>query len=230
MEIIMKTMKKSVRCICLILALLMAASVFTVVQAYAEDSGKSSDIVFRAQDDDDDSENNTDLGYLSFTKLSIKAGGSKTLKYYSRGHALESWISKNTNIVRVRKHPTITDACVIYALKKGTTTVEAWDTLVYPYRCKITVTSNPSIKVSKKTFNAQKTYKVKKGKTLTVDITGKSAIVKNVYSSTKKSVAKVTSSTSAKSIKIKGYKVGKATITVKVNGYAFKIKVQVTKK
>ena len=52
--------------------------------------------------------------------------------------------------------------------------------------------------------------------------------IKNVYSTSNKKVAKVSSSTAATKIKIKAVKKGTATIKIKVNGVkTFKIKVKV---
>ena len=78
-----------------------------------------------------------------------------------------------------------------------------------------------------KKYSAKTTYTVKKGKTLTVTITGKAPGVNNSYATTKKTIAKVISKKTVTKVKIKGLKKGTATVTIKVNGVAFKIKVKV---
>lgn len=61
-----------------------------------------------------------------------------------------------------------------------------------------------------------------------IPITGKASSVKNKYATTNKKIAKITSKTTAKKVMIKAYKKkGNATIIIKVNGVAFKIKVKV---
>lgn len=91
----------------------------------------------------------------------------------------------------------------------------------------LNVGTNPSIKVGGKKFNKSKTYTIKRKGTLKVQISGKASSVNNVYASSNKKAAKVTSKVSATTVKIQGLKKGSITITVKVNGVSFKIKVKV---
>ena len=150
--------------------------------------------------------------------LSLKAGEAKSLKYIN--DVVMAYKSKNEKVAIYKNGK-------VYGLKKGTVKIGA---AILPYAveyCTVKITTNPLLKIGGKAFKASKTYTIKKGKYITVKISGKSSIVNNAYSSTKKSIAKVVSKNTAKTIKIKGYKKGSATVTVKVNGVAFKIKVKV---
>ena len=115
----------------------------------------------------------------------------------------------------------------ITALKKGETKITvkvSGKTLI----CKVKVTSSPTAKINKKPVKAKKVYSVKHGKSITVKLVGKASKINNVYKTSKKKIAKVTSKKSAKKIKIKGYKKGTAVIKIKINKVkTFKIKVKV---
>ena len=161
------------------------------------------------------------IPYLNYSKKSLKAGAKVTLKGVNG--TVKSWKSSAAAVAKV------SSSGVVTALKKGTATITATLKTGKTLKCKITVTTNPTITVGGKKFSASTTYKVKKGKTLKVVITGKASGVNNVYSSSKKTVAKVTSKTTVTKPLIKGLKVGTATVTIKVNGVAFKIKVKVVK-
>ena len=150
--------------------------------------------------------------------LSLKAGEAKPLKYENA--VVLAYRSMNEKVAVYKNGK-------VYGLKKGTTKIGVVLLTTEVVYCTVKVTSSPSLKISGKAFKASNTYTVKKGKYITVKISGKSSIVNNAYSSTKKSIAKVVSKNTAKTIKIKGYKKGSATVTVKVNGVAFKIKVKV---
>lgn len=156
---------------------------------------------------------------ISAKKASLKAGKTKTLKV--TGASVKSWKTSKKTVAKVTKKGKIT------ALKKGSATITATLTNGKKLTCKVKVTSNPSIKVGSKKFKKSKVYTLTKKKPLTVKISGKASSVKNSYKSSNKKVAKVVSKTSAKKLKIKAYKMGKAKITVKVNGVSFKIKVKV---
>ena len=159
---------------------------------------------------------------ISKTKATLKAG--KTLALKVTDGKVSSWKSSKKTVAKVSSSGKVT------ALKKGTATITATLSDGKKLTCKITVSTNPTITVGGKKYKAATTYKVKKGKTLTVKITGRASSVANVYSTTKKSVAKVTTSNKKTStVKIKGLKAGSATVTIKVNGVAFKIKVKVVK-
>ncbi len=151
---------------------------------------------------------------VSFNSPVLKAGQTKTL-YPTASYAGGFTSTKKTVIGTVT------------ALKKGTTKIRAILDDGAVITDTITVKTNPSIKVNNKAFKAKTRYTVKKGKYLTVKITGKAKSVKNIYSTSNKKIAKVTSKNTATTVKIKGVKKGKATVTVKVNGCAFKIKVKV---
>ena len=159
---------------------------------------------------------------LSVTKKTLKAGGTFTLKV--KNGTAKSWKSSATKVA------TVTAKGVVTALKKGSATITATLKDGSTLKCKVTVSTSPTITVGGKAFKAATTYKVKKGKTLTVKITGRASSVANVYSTSKKTIAKVTTtSKKTNTVKIKGLKAGTATVTIKVNGVAFKIKVKVTK-
>lgn len=157
---------------------------------------------------------------LSKTSVSLKAGATKTLTV--SGGKAKSWNSSKNSVVKVKNGK-------ITALKKGTAKITVTLTNGKKLTCNVKVTTSPSIKINGKKFKSSKTYSVKKGKKLKVAVTGKASSVKNVYKSSNKKIAKVISPVSAKNIKIKAYKKGKATVTVKVNGVNFKIKVKVKK-
>ena len=156
---------------------------------------------------------------ISATKATLKAGKTKTLKV--TGATVKSWATSKKTVATVTKSGKVT------ALTKGSATITATLNDGTKLTCKITVSSNPTLKIGSKAYKSSTTYTVKKGKTLTVTITGKASSVKNVYSTTKKTIAKVTSKATATKVKIKGLKKGSATVTIKVNGKAFKIKVKV---
>lgn len=156
---------------------------------------------------------------LSKSSLSLKAGATKNLKVTDA--KVKKWSTSNKKIA------TVTSKGVVTALKKGSVSITALLTNGKALICKVKVKNSPTIKINKKAFKAKTTYSVNKGKTLKVTIKGKAKSVKNVYSTSAKKVAKVVSKNTASTIKIKGLKKGKATVTVKVNGVAFKIKVKV---
>lgn len=156
---------------------------------------------------------------LSAKKATLKAGAVKTLKV-NNGTA-KSWKTSNKSVA------TVTAKGKITALKKGKAVITATLKDGTKLKCTVTVSTSPTIKIGTKKFSASKNYTVKKNGTLTVTITGKAASVKNVYTTTNKKIAKVTSSATAKKIKIKAGKKGSAIVTVKVNGVAFRIKVTV---
>lgn len=159
---------------------------------------------------------------INYTKKTLKAGKTVTLKITNG--TVKSWKSSKATIAKVSTKGVVT------ALTKGTATITATLKDGTKKTCKITVSTNPTITVGGKKFKSTTTYKVKKGKYLTVKITGRASSVPNVYSTTKKTIAKVTTTSKKTStVKIKGLKVGSCTVTIKVNGKAFKIKVKVTK-
>lgn len=155
---------------------------------------------------------------LSANSYSMSAGTVKTLKV-SNGTA-KSWSSSDKSVATVKNGK-------ITALKKGKAVITVTLTTGKKLSCTVNVATNPTLKVNGKKFSAAKTYSVKKGDNLTVKISGKASSVNNSYKSSKKTVAKITSAKSAKTVKIKALKKGKATVTVKVNGVSFKIKVKV---
>ncbi len=157
---------------------------------------------------------------LNKTSVNLKAGRTFKLTTNVPG-AKAKFKSGKTKIASVNS------AGVVTALKKGNSDIYvtvSGKTLI----CKVKVTTNPTAKIKKKAVKSSKVYKIKKGKKLTVKITGKAKSINNVYKSSKKKIAKVISKKKASTIKIKGYKKGKATITLKINKVkTIKIKVKV---
>ncbi len=145
---------------------------------------------------------------ISKTTAKIKAGGAVTLKVTNG--TVKNWITSNKAVATVSKGK-------VTGLKKGSTTITAKLSTGKKLTCKVTVTTSP--KLSKSSVS------VKKGKTITVKITGKSSFVKNVYTNTK--FAKIISNTKATSITVKGLKKGTTTLKIKVNGVVLKLKVNV---
>lgn len=159
--------------------------------------------------------------YIEFWDEDLAAGDFRFLTVQNTEGSVKKWSSSNKKIVSVNKEGEIT------ALKKGTATITATLDDGTRLTCKIKVKNSPTIKVGGKKFVSSKTYTVKKGKTLKVTIKGKAFSVKNKYASTKSKVAKVTSKKDEETVKIKGLKKGKATVSITVNGVVFKVKVKV---
>ncbi len=166
------------------------------------------------------SENNITCMPVSFGSPSLKAGQRKTL-FPTASYAGGFTLSKKS-VAKVTPTGTVT------ALRKGTAKISAILNDGAVITDTVTVKTNPSIKINNKAFKSKTRYSVKKGKCLTVKITGKAGSVRNVYSSSNKKRAKVISKTTASTVKIKGLKKGAATVKVKVNGCAFKIKIKVS--
>ena len=146
-------------------------------------------------------------------EVSLKAGKTHQIKINNLNGRKASFQSSN------KKVATVNAKGVVTALKKGKAkiTVKVGDAeMVLP----VTVTTNPKL--------SKTSVKVREGESAGIKITGKAAYVKNVYTNTK--TAKVTSGSSASSLKIKGLKAGTATLKIRVNGVTLKCKVTVTEK
>ena len=155
------------------------------------------------------SETTTPAPKLKKSSVSLKAGQTSTITVQNKGDNKIRYKSSNSKVATVKNGK-------VTALKKGKSniTVTVGKTkLTY----KVNVTTSP--KLSKKSVS------VKKGKTVTVKITGKASGVNNKYTNTK--FAKIKSKKSATSLKIQGLKKGKTTLKVKVNGVVLKLKVTV---
>lgn len=150
----------------------------------------------------------TPIPNINKTKASVKAGGTVALKVTDG--TVKTWSTSNKKVATVSNGK-------VTGLKKGTATITAALTTGKKLTCKVTVTTSP--KLSKSSVS------VKKGKTVSVKITGKALTVKNVYTNTK--YAKVTSKNTATTIKVKGLKKGSTTLKIKVNGVMLKLKVKV---
>ncbi len=141
---------------------------------------------------------------------SLQAGATFNSAMPGVDNIVSEYSSDNAKIAKIDKSGKVT------ALNKGTATVT---TTVHPigfnlksyakaYSYKVKVTTEP--KISKTSVT------VKKGKEITVKLTGKAKAIDNKYTNTK--LAKITSKANATSLKIKGLKKGKTTVKVKVNG------------
>ena len=156
---------------------------------------------------------------LSKSSLKLKSGAAVTVKV--RDGEARSWKSSNTKVAAVKNGK-------VTALRKGSAKIIVSLTNGLRLTCKVSVTTSPTIKIGKKKWSKSAAYSVKKGKTLTVSITGKAKTVNNIYRTTDKKLAKITSKPSASKAVIKAYKKGKATVTLTVNGVSFGIKLKIS--
>lgn len=157
--------------------------------------------------------------YSESKTIKMKAGVVGKIAVLSKNDKVTYKTSKK-KVVKVSKNGELS------TLKKGTAKISIKvGSKTYKYTIK--VKNNPKLKINKKAFSSKKIYSIKKGKVLKVKISGKASSVKNTYKSSKKKIAKVISKQTAKTVKIKGYKRGRTTITLKVNGVKFKIKIRV---
>ena len=156
---------------------------------------------------------------LNNQALSMKAGDDEWL--FAENGEVTGWKSSDTSVAVVKNG-------WVTALKKGTATITATFSDGTKLTCKVTVKTDPAIKVGGKAYKKNKTYTVKKGGTLKAAITGKAGSVDNTCKSSDKKIAKVTSKKTDQVVKIKGLKKGTAKITIKVNkvGFTFKVKVK----
>lgn len=133
----------------------------------------------------------------------------------STGISVKNGIIKN--LTSSNKKVALVKNNKLYALKKGTCRITAILNNNIVLTNKFTVKSSPKLSKSKLSVTLNKTAKVR--------IKGKSSAVKNSYSNTKK--AKILSSKSSSTLKIKGLKKGSSTLKVIVNGVKLKLKVKV---
>ncbi len=160
--------------------------------------------------------------YLNKTNVSLKAGNTFTLQVMdnANGEAVVFSVDKS-NIVKVSSKGKIT------ARSKGIATITA-KVGSTKLTCKVKVTTNPKFTDSK--GKAITKITIKKGKTTKVLISGKATEFKNSgYTTTNKKVVKVSGAKKKAFVKVKGLKVGKATVSIKVNE-AKVIKLKVTVK
>lgn len=155
---------------------------------------------------------------ISPNTISLSAGKSKTI--IVKNGKVNSWKSSNSKVAKVKDGK-------VTALKKGSADITAVLTNGKQLVCKVKVKNNPTIKIGNKKYKKNKTYTVKKGKSLAIKINGKAPDVKNTYKSSKKKIAKIVSKKTAKKLKLKAYKKGKTIITVNVNGVKFRFKIKV---
>lgn len=143
--------------------------------------------------------------------MHAEAGYEFTLKI--NGKAVTNCKSTRNNVFKVTKDGKVT------VLNKGKATfITAKDSEGKTHKIYCTNSfSAPS---------AKKSVTVKKGKTVTIKLSGKAHSIKNTYKNTK--IAKITSKRTADKLKIKGLRRGTTALRVKVNGVKIlKIKVKV---
>ena len=155
---------------------------------------------------------------LNKTALKLKAGNTACLKV--TGAKVKSWKSSQKTVAAVKNGK-------VTALRKGKSNIVVTLTNGKKLTCKVTVTTSPAIKVGNKKYSKKTTYLIKHGKKLAVSIVGKAKSAGNKYKTTNKKIAKIISGASAEKAVIRAYKKGKATITLKVNGVSFAIKIKV---
>lgn len=165
-------------------------------------------------------EENGDDDTVSLNKNNVSLNAGKTCTLKVKNSAVAKWLSSDPSVATVKNGK-------VTALKKGSAKIYAVLNDNYHLVCSVKVNNNPTIMVNGKKFSAKKTYTVRKGKKLTVKITGKASTVKNIYNSTNGKIARITSKTDAKTLTVKAYKKGKATVSVKINGVTYKIKIKV---
>ena len=145
---------------------------------------------------------------LSASSISLKAGVSKKLTV--KDGTVKGWKSSSPKTVKVKNGK-------VTALKKGKATITVSLTSGEPLKCTVNVTTSPKL--------GKKTLTIKKNGVKTVKIKGKAKGVNNKYKNTKH--AKITSKKSSSTLKVKGLKKGKTTLTITVNGVKLKLKVKV---
>lgn len=144
---------------------------------------------------------------LNTKSTKLKAGASTALEV--KNGSLKKISSSNKNVVAVKNNKA-------YALKKGSAYITAELKNGDKLKIKLTVTSAP--KLSKKSIT------VKRGRTKTVKIIGKS-YMNNKYKNSKK--AKIISKVSSDKIKVRGLKKGKTKLKITVNGVLLTLTVKV---
>lgn len=146
-------------------------------------------------------------------KMYLSAGDSK--KCYVVYDKVKKWKSSNKKIAIIKDNKVI-------ALTKGTVNITAKLKNGDKLTTKLRVKNNPTL--TKKGKNI-KTISVKKGKTVTVRLSGKAIGVNNSYRNTKNAI--VISKKSARVIKIMGIKNGNTILKITVNGKTLKLKIKV---
>ena len=142
------------------------------------------------------------------TSFKLKSGKSANIPIANKSK-VKLWKSSNTKAVTVAGGAAV-------GLSKGSSVVTAVYSSALEVRLNYEVTDNPRLSKSSIT--------VKKGKSKSVKILGKAAVTSNKYTKTKR--AKITSKKSASTIKIKGLKKGKTTLSITVNN-SVKLKLKV---
>lgn len=153
--------------------------------------------------------------------VKINAGAKTPMECLSGRVKGSSAKISNKKIVKLSKDKN--GEYIFTGLKKGTAKVTFTPKKGKQYSVKIIVKTSP--KFTNKKGKKISSVTVKKGKTVKVFVKGKAKEVNNKYKNTKK--AKIISKKSASTLKIKGLKKGKTTLSVTVNGVKLNLKVKV---
>ncbi len=156
---------------------------------------------------------------LKKTAVTLKAGQTNVVPVLNAGKKKVTYKASKPHIASVKNG-------VVTAYRKGLSkiTVQIGTKRINYY---VTVKNNPTAKIGGKAFSAKKTYTVRQGQTLSVQLVGKAKNYNNSYSSSKPKTAKVVSGKTAETVKIKGVSVGGATVRIVVNGWKLAIKIKV---
>ena len=156
---------------------------------------------------------------LKKTAVTLKAGQTNVVPVLNAGKKKVTYKASKPHIASVKNG-------VVTAYRKGLSkiTVQIGTKRINYY---VTVKNNPTAKIGGKAFSAKKTYSVRQGQTLSVQLVGKAKNYNNSYSSSKPKTAKVVSGKTAETVKIKGVSVGGATVRIVVNGWKLAIKIKV---
>ena len=160
-----------------------------------------------------------DFAKLSLNTYTVKAGETAYNFLLTADFAKGKIKNTNSKVAKVVKNGEFVE---VVGLKKGTAVLSRKIKGGKQISCTVNVTTNPELTKDGKSVSA---VSVKKGKTVTVKITGKADSFNNKYYNTSK--ARVISKKSVDKIKIKGLKKGATTLRIKVNGVILRLKVNV---
>lgn len=169
----------------------------------------------------DDTEPVTKAPTMKLKAKKIKAGQTTQAVVSNANGEKVTYTSTNTKVASVNKNGVVT------GLAKGKAKIKATigDKTITK---KVKVKTNPVLKNGKKKVANNQTITVAKGKSLTLNITGKAAKIKNIVKNSKKSVAKVTSKAKQDKVTVKAKKKGTTTLTITINkAKTYKVKIKV---
>lgn len=141
---------------------------------------------------------------IPYSKYTLKSGVTSTIKVYNG--QVKQWKSSNSKVAKIN------DKGAVTCLNKGTSTITAVLTNGRKLTCKVNVTNAPRL--------SKTSVVVKKGKSTKITVLGKVPSIKTKYNNTK--IAKIyTCNCSCKcsnTLTVVGFKKGKTTIKVNING------------